>query len=87
MARGSASYQTGQKDVTNSATLLVPARGGRISVVLSPMGTVNCYFGKAGVTPQTGLFSPGGAPVTLDTADEIYCVSDGDTRVSYVEYY
>ena len=68
MARGSASYETGQKDVTSAASLLVPARPGRITIVISPAGSSDYCVGKAGVTMTTGLYIPAGAPCTVDTA-------------------
>jgi len=86
MARGSATFETNQKDVTTTSQLLVPARPGRISVVITPMSTVTVYLGKEGVTAQTGLFIQGGSPVTLDTAEAIYGLSTDATRISYIEY-
>lgn len=86
MARGSASYETGQKDVTSAASLLVPARPGRITVVISPNGTSDYCIGKAGVTMTTGLYIPAGAPCTVDTADDLYIISASNMRVSYMEY-
>jgi hypothetical protein len=51
---GSANIATGQVTVGTTATQIVPARSGRISVKTTDLGTTDLFCGAAGVTTATG---------------------------------
>ncbi len=91
---GSATMATGQAASSVSpaaATLIVPARAGRQSVVISNItGTQPVYLGNSGVLVGTGFFIAGaaGASVTIATTAAIYATSPTAAQtLSYLENY
>lgn len=91
---GSATLSTAQANSSTSpaaATLIVPARAGRQSVVISNItGTQPVYLGANGVLVTTGLFVAGavGASVSIPTAAAVYATSPTAAQtLSYMETY
>jgi hypothetical protein len=91
---GSSALATGQAASSISpaaATLIVPARAGRQSVVISNItGTQPVYLGTSAVAAATGLFVAGavGASVSIPTAAAIYATSPTAAQtLSYMETY
>ena len=86
---GGAAIATAQVSVGTTATLVAPARSGRVKV-LATVGAANtCAFGAAGVTASTGfpLQPVAGASVTIDTAADVYAVCSATTTVGVLEAY
>lgn len=76
--------------VGNSATLIVPARSGRRSVLIVNHGTTDIYIGDAAVLTTTGLQLTGtkGANLSIPGGFDIYgIVASGTQTVSYLEIY
>ncbi len=91
---GSTTMATGQAASSVSpaaATLIVPARAGRQSVVISNItGTQPVYLGNSSVLVGTGFFIAGtaGASVTIATTAAIYATSPTAAQtLSYLENY
>ena len=86
-AVGGPTLVTGQVPVTTSATPVVPARAGRMSVTLSSTSAVVFYVGPSGVTTANGLYVSGvaGASVTLQTQAAVFAVGAGAVTISYAE--
>jgi hypothetical protein len=87
---GSANIATGQVTVGTTATQIVPARSGRISVKTTDLGTTDLFCGAAGVTTATGDLLAGvkGGSITVPTGAAFYCVvATGTQAVSFMESY
>lgn len=87
---GSANIATGQVTVGTTATLVVAARSGRISVKVTDLGTVDLYCGTATVATTTGDLLAGvkGGSITIPTGAAVYCVvGTGTQAVSFMEAY
>ncbi len=85
-----ANIATGQVTITTSATQIVAARAGRISLVVVAIGTTDTFVGAPAVTATTGVLLPGikGAALTLDTQAAVSgIVAAGTQLVSFVELY
>lgn len=85
---GASNLATGQATATTSASILVPARSGRISVTVENLGTTDTFLGAAGVTAATGMLLVGtkGSAVTIYTQAAIYgIVATGTQAVSFLE--
>lgn len=85
---GAASIATGQATATTSASILVPARSGRISVTIENLGATDTFLGASGVTSSTGMLLVGtkGSAVTIYTQAAVYgIVGTGTQAVSFLE--
>ena len=81
---------TGQVTVASTATLIVAARVGRASVMITNLGATDIYCGPAGVTSTTGdlIVAGRGSGKVFDGGAEIWGVaSSGSQAVSYAEAY
>lgn len=75
-------FNTSQATVGATATLIVPQRSGRDTVVIENTGTTDVYLGGASVTTTTGLLLPGvvGATAALETTDAVYGIVAAGTQ-------
>lgn len=88
--QASNTLSTGQVTVGTTATLIVPARAGRVNLQVSNYSTTDTFCGPAGVTTANGYLLTGtkGATVILTTAAAVYCiVATGTELVSWAETY
>jgi hypothetical protein len=79
---------TGQVTVATTATLIVPARPGRLSVTIIQEGTTVVRLGNSGVTTGNGVPLPGTAnsSFTIDGGAAVYgIVGAGTQLVSFIE--
>lgn len=89
-SEGSSELATGQVTVTNTATLIVPARATRRSITIVAVGTTDSYLGSDTVTTTTGVLLVGtkGGSFTFETTQPIYAiVAAGSQVISYWEEY
>lgn len=88
---GANNFASSQHLVTNTASLIVAARPGRIAVTIQQLGSTFVYLGMtAGVTTSTGipLLGTPGASITLPVTSAIYgIVPAGTQNVSVAETY
>lgn len=87
---GSTSIATGQVTVGTSATPIVAARAGRISVIIIADGVTDVFVGGTGVTLTTGALLPGvkGSAMTLDTQAAVSgIVATGTQVISFIELF
>lgn len=89
-APGSTGIETGQVTLGTTLTQIVPARAGRVSLVVVAGGTVDAFVGGADLTTSNGVLLPGvrGAALTLDTQAAVNgIVASGSQAVSFVELF
>jgi cytoskeletal protein RodZ len=89
---GASNWPTSQVSVTTTVggTSLVAARGGRLGVLITNLGTTAVFLGNTGVTTSTGVLLPGvvGASKTVPFVGQIFgIVASGTQTVSVEEYY
>jgi hypothetical protein len=84
---GAPSIATGQVAVGTTATPIVPARAGRLSVTITATSAVVFYVGASGVTAANGHYvaAAAGASVRVDTAGSVFAVGASALTVSYLE--
>jgi hypothetical protein len=87
----SSNNSVNQVTVGTSATQIVAARTGRLSVQVVNHGTTDVFLGTSnGVTTGNGILLPGtkGASVTLDLPGALWgIVAAGTQAVSFLERY
>ena len=87
---GVAKLETGQISVGTSATLILPARRQRRSLLIVQHGSNAVYIGKdANVTSTTGVLLAGtaGVGLSIPTTGEIWGIAGSAQTVSYIEIY
>ena len=84
---GAPSIATGQIPVGTTATQVVAARSGRMSVTITATSAVVFYVGASGVTAANGHYvaAAAGASVRVDTAGPVFAVGASALTVSYLE--
>lgn len=81
---------TNQVSIGNTATLILPVRTGRRSLIIVQHGTVDVFIGDSGVTTSNGLLLTGtkGASLSIPGTMAVYAiVASGTQTVSYLEIY
>ena len=90
-APSAANFAPSQVSVAATATLIVAARSGRLTITVTNMSTTAVYLGgTSGVTTGTGLLLPGtvGATITLAYSGALYgIVATGTENVNAYELY
>ena len=87
---GVAKLETGQISVGTSATLILPARRQRRSLLIVQHGSNAVYIGKdENVTLTTGVLLTGtvGSGISIPTTGEIWGIAGSAQTVSYIEIY
>ena len=87
---GVSRLETGQVSVGTSATLILPARKQRRSLLVIQHGTNAVYLGKdENVSTTTGVLLTGtaGSGISIPTTGEIWGVAGSAQTVSYIEIY
>lgn len=83
-------FRAAQVTVTTTATQIIGARQGRVSVTITNLGATDVYIGDASVVSNTGHLLNGakGASITLPATNPIYGITGtGSQRVSVIESY
>ena len=87
---GVSRLETGQVSVGTSATLILPARKQRRSLLVIQHGTNAVYLGKdENVSTTTGVLLTGtaGSGISIPTTGEIWGIAGSAQTVSYIEIY
>ena len=87
---GVSRLETGQISVGTSATLILPARRQRRSLLIVQHGSNAVYIGKdENVTSTTGVLLTGtaGVGLSIPTTGEIWGIAGSAQTVSYIEIY
>ena len=87
---GVSRLETGQVSVGTSATLILPARRQRRSLLIVQHGTNAVYIGKdenVGTTTGVLLTGTAGAGISIPTTGEIWGIAGSAQTVSYIEVY
>ena len=87
---GTAKLETGQVSVGTTATLILPARRHRRSLLIVQHGTNAVYIGKdLSVSSTTGVLLTGtvGSGISIPTTGEIWGIAGSAQTVSYIEIY
>ena len=87
---GVSRLETGQVSVGNTATLILPARKQRRSLLIVQHGTNAVYIGKdENVTSTTGVLLVGtaGVGLSIPSTGEIWGIAGSAQTVSYIEIY
>ena len=83
------SFNTNQVTVTGTATEIVAENDGRLSVLITNLGTTAVYIGSnANVTTSTGQLLPGvvGASISIPTKSPVYGITSGGSQpVSFLD--
>jgi len=83
-------FGTNQVTVTNSPTQIVGANATRRGVLITNLGTVDIFIGKAAVSTSTGalLLGTKGMFLVIPTVEAVYgIVGIGSQAVSYLEVF
>ena len=87
---GVSRLETGQVSVGTSATLILPARKQRRSLLVVQHGTNAVYLGKdENVSTTTGVLLTGtaGSGISIPSTGEIWGIAGSAQTVSFVEVY
>jgi len=87
---GEPQFETGQVSVGTSATLILPQRTNRRSLLIVQHGTNAVYLGKnRDVLTTTGVLLTGtaGAGVAIPVTGEVWGIAGSAQTVSYIEVY
>lgn len=87
---GVSRLETGQISVGTSATLILPARRQRRSLLIVQHGSNAVYIGKdENVTSTTGVLLTGtaGVGLSIPTTGEVWGIAGSTQTVSYIEIY
>lgn len=78
---------TGQVSVGASATQILPARQGRRSALVVPLGSTDVFIGDNSITPSTGCKLPSAGLVVTTEAALYGVVASGSLTVSFMELF
>lgn len=87
---GTPKLVTGQVSVGTSATLILPARRNRRSLLIVQHGTNAVYIGNdLSVATTTGVLLTGtaGTGISIPTTGEVWGIAGSAQTVSYIEIY